>query len=170
MTLIYKNTVRVFVSACDAMPPTTWDCVRAHVGEHVYACGHVQLQAVYSADIISMSTQRWVVLISFPSMPFKQHGNHGGGWIWNKFPMHWCGVCSSCVLTHTWQIQHFDSNFSASLMVYSPGRVMSFCVWRYSWAAINKYFNSLSNISSIIYFYIINNTIFYHWIKSEPIL
>ena len=49
-----------------------------HMCLHVHMCGLVQLPAVYSADIIGMSTQRWVVLISFPSMPFEQHGNHSG--------------------------------------------------------------------------------------------
>lgn len=69
----------------------------AHMCLHVHMCGHVQLQAVYSTDIISMSIQRWVVLISFPSMPFKQHGNHSGEWIWNKARMHWSGDSNFCL-------------------------------------------------------------------------
>lgn len=85
-------------------------------------CGHVQLQAVYSADIISRSTQRWVVLISFPSMPFEQHGNHGGEWIWNKFPMHWCG--DSGTHTHTWQTQ-----YSTFIQTFLPHCSIVLCVY-----------------------------------------
>ena len=122
------------VTACNCFNSLLPKCASVHVCAHVsmcthvfacvHMCGHVQLQAVYSADIIGVSTQRWVVLISFPSMPFEQHGNHGGEWIWNKFPMHWCGDFSSThTKTHTYlayTVQCAHSNFLASLF-YSHG-------------------------------------------------
>lgn len=132
--------VCLFVLVCDGTLLTSSNCVCArawacaHMCLHVHMCGHVQLQAVYSTDIISMSTQRWVVLISFPSMPFKQHGNHSGEWIWNKFTMHWSGDSRFCVWTetrtHTYlanTVQYFDSN-SASLMVDSHGYGIILCL------------------------------------------
>lgn len=84
-------------------------CSFPYMCAHEHTCFHVQLQAVYRMDIISMSTLRWAVLISFPSMPFKQHSNHSGQWIWNKFSMHWCEESKLQLmnrLTHTWQMQY----------------------------------------------------------------
>ena len=111
------NSLQLLECVCVCVCVCVFVCVTerggTHMCLHVHMCGLVQLPAVYSADIIGMSTQRWVVLISFPSMPFEQHGNHGGEWIWNKFPMHWCGDDSGfCVwtqahtLSYTWQTQY----------------------------------------------------------------
>lgn len=109
-------------------------CVRscAHMCLHVHMCGQVQRQAVYSTDIISMSTQRWVVLISFPSMPFKQHGNHSGEWIWNKARMHWCGDCNFCL----WIQEHTHTQYSTLIQTllshwcFNPMGEVSFYVRR----------------------------------------
>lgn len=73
--------MRVFVLVCDHMPLTTCNyldvcaCLHMHICECVGMCT-VNMHAVYSEDIISRTTQRWVVTISLPSMPFEQHGNH----------------------------------------------------------------------------------------------
>lgn len=108
-------------------------CSFPYMCAHEHTCFHVQLQAVYRMDIISMSTLRWAVLISFPSMPFKQHSNHSGQWIWNKFSMHWCEESKLQLmnrLTHTWQMQYFYfcSNFPAPA-IYSQGSGVIICVY-----------------------------------------
>lgn len=45
-------------------------CICMHTSVDMSIC------SLDSADIARVSTQRCVVLISFPSMPFKQHCNH----------------------------------------------------------------------------------------------
>lgn len=110
-----SSNENVCVRACACTIAWTPLCLNVHM------CGHVQLQAVYSADIISMRTQRWVVLISFPSMPFEQHGNHGGEWIWNKFPRHWCED------SHT--VQYFIQTSVPHCFIFIG--VVSFYVCRY---------------------------------------
>ena len=108
----------------------------------VHMCRHVQQQAAYSGVIIIMSTQKWAVLISFPSMPCEQHG---GKWICNKFPLRWCAD----VHTVLGKIIHRNSELarfnilSSWLLCYFKGKyIMCACVCCFSAIFV---FNQVSN-------------------------